>query len=231
MGIYFIAAGSSSKNRDKTLDKSHSVEEMCRFLPPKDCERLRRYFLSGGGVYLWGANEKNANDVFSIKDGEYVVDVKNKVVVQVFRFCFSVKTKDTKLQEYVGWDREKPGDKKRPYRYVYFLSSPNSTVKKEKKYFQDAFGHSNNPMFLFGQEYFSDRRVEEALERTRSNSVEDFLGILETEKTISLPQNPDHVAVDNLPRLTVLGWLNNLILRIKAVCFRVNTAGKGNKNG
>ena len=55
MGIYFIAAGNSSKNREKTLDKSHRVEEICQFLSPKDGDSLKKYFPKGEGVYLWGA--------------------------------------------------------------------------------------------------------------------------------------------------------------------------------
>jgi len=58
MGIYFIAAGNSSKNREKTLDKSHRVEEICQFLSPKDGDSLKKYFPKGEGVYLWGAGNQ-----------------------------------------------------------------------------------------------------------------------------------------------------------------------------
>ncbi len=87
MGIYFVAAGSSSQNREKTLDKPHTVEEICQFLSLKDQNELKRFFPRGNDIYIWGANEKNKADLVELKAGEYVIDVKNKRVVQIFRFA------------------------------------------------------------------------------------------------------------------------------------------------
>ncbi len=67
MGIYFIAAGKSSENRKKTLDISHSIQEISDFLPAYDLEKLGIDFPSGRGVYILGANERSYNHLSSVK--------------------------------------------------------------------------------------------------------------------------------------------------------------------
>lgn len=137
MGIYFLAAGKSSRNRDRTLDTGHSVEEIGRYLSPPDVTRLCSFFGDDEPVFLWGAN--GDTELRCVRPDEYVVDVKNKVVAQIFSFCFWVYTSDTRLQAYVRWDEEKPKEKRRSYRYVYFLRHPLRTKRAEKAYFQNAF--------------------------------------------------------------------------------------------
>ena len=127
MGIYFIAAGTSSKNRQRTLDKPHSFEEISSFLSPNERDELGKLFTKNEGIYVWGANRKNLNDLQQIRKGEFVVDVKNKVVIQIFKFCFFIETHNTRLQEFLGWDQEKPLANRRPYHYVYFLREPTPT--------------------------------------------------------------------------------------------------------
>ena len=194
MGIYFIAAGKSSENRKKTLDISHSIQEISDFLSAYDLEKLGIDFPSGRGVYIWGANERSYNHLSSVKRGEYVVDIKNNEVVQVFIFCYFFKTKDTKLQEFLGWDSEKPEKERRPYNYVYFLKSPHNTWIKEKTFFQKAF-HVDK-YWMKGQRYFSNEDVNEACRVTKSKTIEAFLGIegslprIESQKTSLLEKMP-----------------------------------------
>lgn len=176
MGIYFIPAGSYSKNREKTLDKSHPVEKICQFLSPEDSDKLKSYFPEGEGVYLWGAN--NERDLSRVKAGEYVIDVKNEVVVQIFIYCFLIHTNNTRLQEFVGWDKEKSSDVRRSYQYVYFLKSPVPATRKDKNYFQNAFDLNSNPQWLVRQRYFNDSEVRKAIDRTETATVENFIGIL-----------------------------------------------------
>ena len=174
MGIYFLAAGSASRNREKTLDKGHRVDALARYLDSEHSDELRSCF-GGQLAYLWGANKEG--DLGSLSRGSYVVDVKNRRVIQVFRFGFFVVTSDTRLQDHVGWDQEKPKEERRPYRYVYFLSSPINTRRTEKAFFQSAFGLQENQNWLVGQRYFDDLEVAAALESTRCSSVEQLLGI------------------------------------------------------
>ena len=95
----------------------------------------------------------------------------------------------------MGWDREKSRVDRRPYRYIYFLSSPVSTRRTEKAYFQSAFGLKTNQNWLVGQRYFSDAEVAEALERTKCENVELLLGIEAT------PASGDRTSVVvSLPR-------------------------------
>jgi len=186
MGVYFIAAGKSSKNREKTLEKSWNLEDICRFISNEDCDRLRRLFPSGRGIYIWGANKGSYSEVEKIKEGEYVVDVKNKEVVQIFQYCFLLKTEDTKLQEYLEWDSEKPYGERRQYKYVYFLRNPIVTTNNKKEYFQEALGLWANSNWLVGQKYFSDKEVSDAIIKTGSKSVEGFLGIGNTSKILNM---------------------------------------------
>ena len=97
MGIYFIAAGGKSENR-RTLDKSWRVEDVCAFLPQDECVRVRTFFPEGGDVYLWGANKASKAGLEKVREGEYVVDVKNKKIVQIFEFCFWFKSINTRLK-------------------------------------------------------------------------------------------------------------------------------------
>jgi hypothetical protein len=227
MGIYFIPAGSSSKNREKTLDKSHTVEEICQFLLPGDRDYLRRFFPGGGGIYIWGAGEKSRSDLSQLKAGEYVIDVKNKIVMHIFKYCFFVQLNDTRLPEFLGWDKEKPKAKRRPYYYVYFLKSPLPTTKKDKNYFQNAFNLNSNPQWLIGQRYFNDSELHAALKRTESSSVEDFLGIIpitiqdSPESVRTAIFNPDVIAEPavtvTIPTFNPPDWLKDLIAKVIAL--------------
>jgi len=187
MGVYFIAAGKPSKNREKTLEKSWSLENICRYISGEDCDRLRRFFPSGHGIYIWGANRGSYSEVEKIREGEYVVDVKNKEVVQIFQYCFLIKTEDSRVQEYFGWDSEKPYGKRRQYKHVYFLKTPKKTKNNKKNYFQEAFGLSSNKHWLPGQKYFNNEKIIDALKKTGSKNIEEFLGIVDTN--IYLPGN------------------------------------------
>jgi len=180
MGVYFIAAGKSSKNREKTLEKSWSLEDICRFISSEDCDRMRRFFQSGHGIYVWGADKGSYSEVEKVREGEYVVDVKNKEVMQIFQYCFLIKTEDTRLQEYLGWDSEKPYSERRQYKNVYFLKTPRKTKNDKKNYFQEAFGLSSNKHWLPGQKYFNDEKIIDALKKTGSKNIEEFLGIVDT---------------------------------------------------
>ena len=227
MGIYFIAAGSSSKNRAKTLDRSHSVKEICQFLTPKDCDCLKSFFPEGIGVYIWGANDRNKSDLSQLKADEYVLDVKNTEVMQIFRYCFFVHTNSSGLQEFLEWDKEKPRAQRRPYQYVYFLKSPLPTSKKDKKYFQNAFDLNANPHWLVGQKYFNNNAVLAALERMECDSIEIFLGItLGNIEYLPKPVQPvisePDVIIRQQPAVTTPSfdppdWLQNLIGKVTAL--------------
>jgi hypothetical protein len=181
MGVYFIAAGSSSRNREKTLDKSFQVKEICEYVSTNSCDKLGNFFPNGQDIYLWGAN--NDNEIKKVKTDEYVVDVKNKKIVQVFQYCYFVKTENTRLQEYLGWDREKPDYKKRQFRYVYFLRNPKKTTKSNKSFFQEAFGLLSNQNWLVAQKYFDNEKIMHALVKTNSKNIEEFLGITNANNT------------------------------------------------
>lgn len=193
MGIYFIAAGKASNNRGKTLDNAHTVKEISEYLIPSHANMLRQFFKDSDNVYVWGANERSAFDLSKVRSGEYVVDVNNAKVVQVFKFAFSIKTTDTRIQDYLGWDEGKPPAQRRPYGQVFFLMSPCITSKNDKKYFQAAFGLQSNINWLVGQRYFDDNAVEHALGRVSENTVESFIGInsqpLENKKILSAERN------------------------------------------
>lgn len=175
MGVYFLAAGRSSRNRERTLDRGHHLDEIVALLRPHEADQLRALVPQDEPVYLWGANKEG--DLPRLKAGDYVVDVKNKAVLQVFRYCLYLQTDDTRLQEHVGWDAEKSPDERRPYRFVFFLRSPLQTNRSDKAYFQAAFGELANQNWLVGQRYFNDEDIVRACEKTRNLTIESLLGI------------------------------------------------------
>ena len=117
-GIYFIAAGSSSRNRQKSIDHGLQVDAVEQHLEPRVQQQLADHFEEGDLVYAWGANE--LGDLDKLGSGDYVVDVKNTLVVQIFCYVFNFETHDTRLQEWIGWDAEKPRNERRAYNHVYF---------------------------------------------------------------------------------------------------------------
>lgn len=174
-GIYFMAAGGSSLNRKKSLDLSIEVAGVKQYLNDGDQEQFQRIFGNAERVYAWGANKQGNLD--KLVPGDYVVDVKNKLVVQIFQYGFVTETQDTNLQEWIGWDSEKPVEERRPYRFVYFLHSPQKTIHEDKAYFQRAFAQEGNQNWLVGQRWFGDDVLRSAIERTKTHSVEKLLGI------------------------------------------------------
>jgi len=176
-GIYFIAAGKSSRNRQRSLDTSFSVRQLRQYIGPPVLASLEKWFRLDEPIYVWGATERKAAELSQVQAGEYAVDVMNKTVVQVFTFCFAYKSSDHRLQRFIKWDEEKPKDARRPWPYVYFLRDPKPTRHVQKSFFQNAFGLAKNAQWLVGQRYFNSREVEAALERTSSSSVEELLGI------------------------------------------------------
>lgn len=174
-GIYFIAAGQSSRNREKSLDKGLPTTTIARNLSGVERQQFKRYTTTVDVVYAWGANR--IGDLNRLAAGDFVVDVKNKKVIQVFRFACWVETQNTRLQEYIGCDAEKPKDKRRPYKIVYFFINPVRTVRTEKDFFQREFSQEGNQNWLVGQRWFSPNEVKEALARTYSRSIEELLGI------------------------------------------------------
>jgi hypothetical protein len=118
MGIYCNAAGSSSDNRLKTLDRPWSIAELAVYLSMHDVQRLREHFPTEEDIFLWGANRKG--QLFRVQSGEYVIDFQDQRVAHVFRFCFFIFTTDTRLQRHVGWDED------RPYPFVNALAAATS---------------------------------------------------------------------------------------------------------
>lgn len=175
-GIYFIATGSSSRNQTKSLDQSFSVHEVGQYCAPRIQEQLNQHFADDKRVFAWGASTRG--DLDKPTQGDYVVDVRNKVVKQVFRYAFMIDTgADTQLQRFIGWDDEKPANERRGFRYVYFLRAPQVAGRKDKSFFQQAFAQAANPQWLARQRWFSDDEVRMALERTGTRSLEDLLDI------------------------------------------------------
>ncbi len=223
MGIYFIAAGNSSKNRTKTLDSAHTLSDICDFLTKEDGEKLKLYFNDDESVFLWGAN--NTKEVAKVNSGDYVIDVKNKEVIQVFTFCFYVPTDNGKLQNYVGWDQEIAPNDRRPYGCVYFLKSPKKTIYTEKRYFQVAFNQSKNQQWLVAQKYFDDAAVRSAMSTTHTDSVETLIGIAggEFSKVSELNQSQSAIVYlsTRTPKIVVreespkVAWLNLLESKIQ----------------
>lgn len=56
MGVYFIAAGSSTRNRQKSLDKFLWAEKICHLLPENVHLHLEKHFSSDNRIFAWGAN-------------------------------------------------------------------------------------------------------------------------------------------------------------------------------
>lgn len=219
-GIYLLAAGSSSKNRKKTLEKAWTLSDIKSLLPDHIIEKLNIHFPDGQGIYAWGANQRSFNELSQIKRGQFVVDVKNKEVVQLFKFCFWYKTTNTDLQNYFGWDSEKPISKRRPYSYVYFLSSPIKTRIRKKDYFQSAFGLTDNSQWLVGQKYFDKHKVKKAFERTQTNNIDEFLKISKNDKYSepeSLVQKPLNIINESKPDSEFLRplWLEEIITQVE----------------
>ncbi|MCC5906404.1 MAG: hypothetical protein JJU13_09365 [Balneolaceae bacterium] len=56
MGIYFIAAGLSSNNRKKSLDKAFKTSDLISYLPVDIKQKLYACFGEDESIYVWGAN-------------------------------------------------------------------------------------------------------------------------------------------------------------------------------
>ena len=153
--------------------KRSSFSGIASYLDQNQIQQLRGEFREDEPVYAWGANRVGGLD--KLVSGDYVVDVKNKVIVRIFKFSFFIRTRDTRLQDWIGWDSEKPGKDRRPYRFVYFLRDPQDTRNNEKVFFQHALAQGSNQNWLVGQRWFSDADVHAAIDRTGSISLEDLL--------------------------------------------------------
>ena len=174
MGIYFIPAGGDS-NRDKTLDRGFEIDDLCEYLNLKETELLKEHFSEKEKVYAWGAKK---NSLSQVKNNDYVVDIKNEYVIQVFSFCFCIEN-NTDLQEFFEWNDQ--------YKYIFFLKNPTPTTITDKSYFQYSFKYDNKN-WLPRQKYLDGNRVNEALEYTSSLTFEEFLGIKEVK--------PDYFSFD-----------------------------------
>ena len=212
MGIYLIAAGKSSENRQKTLDKAWSLDQISGYVPAYVLEKLHTSYPSGAGIYAWGANTEA--DLSDIQKGEYVVDVKNKDIVQIFQFCFWYKSDHTRLQNLFGWDEEKPVADRRQYKYVYFLSNPTHSLRRHKSFLASAFDFEGNPQWLVRQRYISEQTVQNALLRTKTNTVHELLGISNFGESPSQSvQNVARIAeppVSSLPEIETITKKANL---------------------
>ena len=175
MGLYLMVAG--TKNRKKSLEESFTRNQLKPYVSDSIYKKLNSHFKPNEPIFIWGANKGSVSYLEAVQEGEYVLDFKNQKVPTVFQFCFWFKTPDTKLQEFIGWDEEKPKEKRRPYRYVYFLKSPQKPKHSKKEYYGQAFGYDSGPRWLMGQRYINDKQLGEALNRTNSDSAEEFLGI------------------------------------------------------
>lgn len=204
MGIYFIAAGTAkTDNREKSLDKAFKAHELKKF----NIAQIDDFFTPSENIYIWGANKGSLKQLLKVGKDDYVIDVKDTEVKQVFRFCFYIDTgNDSSLQEYIGWDAELSKEEKRSYRYVYFLKAPLQTKNKDKNYYKNAFDFKTN-QWLPGQRYIDDELIEKALKNTNSSSIEHFLGIanqdfssvtLNPEKSVKLIKE-DTVSFRKLP--------------------------------
>lgn len=213
MGVYFIPAGATSKNRAKTLEVSFSLESLINFVPPRFHQDLNNHYPDGKGVYLWGANTRSFNQLSKVQEDDYAVDVKNTEVIQVFRFCFWYETPDHRLQNFVKWDSEKDAEDRRPYDFVYFLKEPLSTNRKNKAFFQRAFNLENNPQWLIGQKYFNTNQIKTSLQRTGTHSIEEFLGIDGDSKS-QLPLPEPEPERDQEPIVTVPHWLESIVRQV-----------------
>jgi len=213
-GVYFIAAGQSSRNREKSLDKILPVENILKLLSAEARRKFIRHFATVDSVYAWGANR--IGDLNKLEPGDFVVDVKNKKVIQVFQFGCWIETQDTRLQEYIGWDSEKPKDKRRPYKIVYFLIYPMRTKRNGKDFFQRAFAQEKNQNWLVGQRWFDPIDIQKAMERTYSTSIEDFLGInTGTKMQPSVAEEPTIEKAPEKESFMHPSWLGKVISQIE----------------
>jgi hypothetical protein len=96
-GVYFIAAGTSSKNRTRSLDRPLSYAGVISHIDQVLSQQFQKEFFEDEQVYAWGANR--IGDLDKLVSGDFVVDVKNRDVVQVFRFASFIQTTDTRLQD------------------------------------------------------------------------------------------------------------------------------------
>lgn len=194
MGIYFIAAGTSSDNRKWTLDRPHRVSDLRPYLPDHQLERLEAAFPGGDGVFVWGANQEGR--IKRVQRDDFVVDLKNREVVQVFRYCFYWDTGgETALQEFLRWDAGKKSTKgRRGYRYVFFLRDPRKPHGRTKQFFLQAFDRASKPHFFDGQKYIGDDEIAKAMSRTNSPTLEVFLGLASSTpvgSTVHSPVKPE----------------------------------------
>ena len=215
-GIYFIAAGDSSDNRTKSLDRMLDAAGVREHLESEAQELFEKNFKDNEGIYAWGADRRG--DLDKLSPGDYVVDVKNKEVVQVFRYGFVIDTPDTRLRDWIGWDSEKP--EKRPFRFVYFLSAPQETTHRHTSYFQSAFAKEKNPQWLIRQTWFSDDEILSAMERTKTLSLEGLLGIADSKTPTVPPGAVDapgpYASPKPAPQLRP-GWLLPVIEQIESL--------------
>ena len=110
------------------------------------------------------------------------------------------------------------------------MRHPRKTRRKDKEFFQIAFGFEN-VHWLKGQHYFDDSEVSEALNRSSAASIEDFLGIKSANSTgdnhpqgllYSSPTNSvDDTQVENLivqeKPVDPPEWLMPIIRQIEAL--------------
>jgi hypothetical protein len=218
MGIYFIAAGSSSDNRSKTLDRALSSDQLENFLSTADAVRLKQHFPTNKPLYIWGANKLGR--LPSVRPGEYVVDFNNQIIAHVFRFCFFTFTgSDIRLQHQLGWDQgARSTEQPRPYPYVYFLRDPVHSTGRNKQFLLRAFGATDKPHFFDGQKYLDDKAVNDALRRMQLSSPEELLGITAQADAHSESPEPlrDQRHVDKAPppvagTISVPDWLTSVI--------------------
>jgi len=225
MGLYFIAAGNSSKNREKSLDKCFTIEQLSPYIGTNIIDKLKTCFRNDNRIYLWGANPgRSLSQLEKAEPGCFAVDVKNTKVIQVFEYCFYIKTDGTNLQEYIKWDEEKPSNKRRPYEFVFFLRNPrkNRNDKIDKSYFQKAFSQHENQNWLVGQRYFNDAEVNAAMKVTGYSNIEDFLGFSNSatprgnlvykpqssvsRPAIDTPPNEPYLRQDEIPE-----WISSVV--------------------
>ncbi|HAO92469.1 MAG: hypothetical protein A2X99_08755 [Deltaproteobacteria bacterium GWB2_55_19] len=213
MGIYFIAAGTAkTDNREKSLDKAFKAHELKKF----NIAKIDDFFTPSGNIYIWGATERSFKQLLEVEKNDYVIDVKDTEVKQVFRFCFYIDTgNDSSLQEYIGWDAELSKEEKRSYRYVYFLKAPLQTKNTNKSYYQNAFGFKTKH-WLPGQRHINDELIDKALKNTNSSSIEHFLGIANQDFS-SVILNPEK-STKLIKEETVSfipNWLRDLVEQIE----------------
>lgn len=227
MGVYFIAAGSSSDNRSRTLDTAHQVSDFKPYLSQAHMQQLDRHFPDGQPVFLWGATEGSRTHLQKVRPDDFVVDFKNQEVAHVFRFAFMVDTgSDSRLQRYVGWDQ------RRNYRYVYFLKSPMVPVNRNKQFFLNAFGKSHKPHFFDGQRYLDDETVAAAIRTVGAADLHDFLGLAghSGARTLIIPQSAP-LAKRTQPALASLpDWLAPIVEQVRDLRGAAATTERDHEN-